>query len=67
MDNVYTYKKQGDGRDSWRCDEIENGVILNSYMVYENPFEQKDIDISGVDINSLTDEQVLKLKTRLGL
>jgi len=67
MGKNYTYKKQGDGRDSWRCDEIENGVILNSYMVYENPFEQKDIDISGVDINTLTDEQVLQLKQRLGL
>lgn len=67
MEKVYTYKKQGDGRDSWRCDETENGVIVNSYMVYENPFEQKAIDISGVDIDTLTDEQLLKLKTRLGL
>ena len=66
MEKVYTYKKQGNGADSWRCDEIENGAIINSYMVYENP-EPKPIDISGVDIDTLTDEQLLKLKTRLGL
>lgn len=62
MDNKYTYKKQGDGRDSWVCEE-PNG---NKYMVYENPFEQK-VDISKIDIDRLTDEQLLKLKTRLGL
>lgn len=37
MEKVYTYKKQGDGRDSWRCDEIENGILVTSYMVYELP------------------------------
>lgn len=31
--NIYTYKKQGDGRDSWICEE-PNG---NKYMVYESP------------------------------
>lgn len=66
MEKRYTYKKQGDGRDSWRCDEIEDGVIVNSYMVFEDP-NPKPIDISGVDIDTLTDEQLLKLKTRLGL
>lgn len=67
MEKVYTYKKQGDGRDSWRCDEIENGNIVNSYMVYEDPNSPKAIDISGVDIDTLTDDQLLKLKQRLGL
>lgn len=38
MEKVYTYKKQGDERDSWRCDEIENGIIVNSYMVFERPY-----------------------------
>ena len=66
MDNVYTYKKQGDGRDSWTCEEFENGVLINKYMVYEDP-NPKPIDISGIDIDTLTDEQLLKLKTRLGL
>lgn len=62
MDNKYTYKKQGDGRDSWCCEE-PNG---NKYMVYEDP-NPKPIDISGIDIDTLTDEQLLKLKQRLGL
>ena len=66
MEKRYTYKKQGDGKDSWRCDEIEYGVIVNSYMVFEDP-NPKPIDISGIDIDTLTDEQLLKLKTRLGL
>lgn len=39
MEKVYTYKKQGDNTDSWRCDEIENGVVVNSYMVYELPLK----------------------------
>jgi len=67
MGKNYTYKKQGDGRDSWTCEEFENGVLINKYMVYEDPFEAKAIDISNIDIDSLTDEQLLKLKTRLGL
>ena len=33
MSNKITYKKQGDGRDSWRIEE-PNGQI---YMVYEDP------------------------------
>ena len=59
----YTYKKQGDGRDSWLCEEKdEKGNIINKYMVYENPFLK--IDLSNIDIDSLTDEQLLKLKER---
>lgn len=57
--NKYTYKLQGNGRDSWVCEEPDG----NSYMVYENPFDKK-VDISNIDIDSLTDEQILKLKSR---
>jgi len=63
MEKVYTYKKQGDGRDSWVCEEPDG----NKYMVYENPFLEKKIDISNIDIDSLTDEQIIKLKARFGL
>lgn len=38
MDKVYTYKKQGDNTDSWRCDEVENGIIINTYMIFERPY-----------------------------
>lgn len=57
MDKAYTYKKQGDGRDSWVCEE-PNG---NKYMVYDNPFNAK---VDTLNIDSLTDEQILKLKAR---
>ena len=63
MEKVYTYKKQGDGRDSWRCEEFEDGKIVNIYMVYEDPSVEK-VDILKIDIDSLTDEQILKLKAR---
>lgn len=62
MENIITYKQQGDGRDSWRIDEIENGEIITSYMVYEDPNNEPVINI-----DSLTDEQLLKLKQRLSL
>lgn len=35
--------------------------------IIEETEEQSHIDISGIDIDTLTDEQLLKLKTRLGL
>lgn len=37
MEKRYTYKEQGDGRDSWVCDEIENGRVVNKYMVDKIP------------------------------
>ena len=46
--NKYTYKLQGDGRDSWVCEEPDG----NRYMVYEDPTK---------DQLSLTDEQVTQL------
>lgn len=61
MENKYTYEKQGDGRDSWLCEE-PNG---NKYMVYEDPFTEKKTDLSNIDVDSLTDEQLKKIATRL--
>ena len=48
MANTYTYKLQGDGRDSWVVEEPDG----NKYMVYEDPTK---------DQVSLTDEQVVQL------
>lgn len=48
MANTYTYKLQGDGRDSWVVEEPDG----NRYMVYEDPTK---------DQLSLTDEQVVQL------
>jgi hypothetical protein len=46
--NTYTYKLQGDGRDSWVVEEPDG----NRYMVYEDPTK---------DQLSLTDDQVVQL------
>ena len=61
MENIYTYKKQGDGRDSWVCEE-PNG---NKYMVYENPLIENKTDISNNDINSLSNEQLILLANKI--
>lgn len=37
MEKKYYYKKQGDGRDSWKCEVYENDVLIDVYMVYEYP------------------------------
>jgi hypothetical protein len=39
MEKKYTYKKQGDGRDSWRVEIFENEVLIDCYMVYEKPLD----------------------------
>lgn len=67
MEKVIKYKRQGDGRDSWEISEYEGEILVNRYMVYEDPSKPKTVDISNIDIDSLTDEQIAKLKTRFGL
>jgi hypothetical protein len=63
---TYTYKLQGDGRDSWIAVETDDkGTVINKYMVYEDPNAVKKVDASLLDIDSLTDEQILRLKQRL--
>jgi hypothetical protein len=47
-----TYKKQGDGRDSWVV-ETNSG---DKFMVFEHPL--KPLNISNVDITTLSDEQL---------
>ena len=40
METTYTYKLQGDGRDSWIVEEFDDrGELENKYMVYENPIK----------------------------
>lgn len=33
----FTYKLQGDGRDSWGVKEFSNGELVNAFMIYEEP------------------------------
>lgn len=61
MAKTYTYLKQGDGKDSWICeDRDEKGLLIDRYMVYENPNEPT----VNIDIAALSDEQILLLKQR---
>ena len=35
----FTYKLQGDGRDSWGVKEFKDGELVNAFMIYEQPIE----------------------------
>lgn len=38
MRKEYTYKLQGNGKDSWIVREFnEDNELINSYMIYEDP------------------------------
>jgi hypothetical protein len=36
---TFTYKQQGDGRDSWGVKEFKDGELVNAFMIYEAPLE----------------------------
>jgi hypothetical protein len=50
MANTYTYKLQGDGRDSWICEEPDG----NKYMVYDDPTKVETLE-----------EKVLRLESEI--
>ena len=71
---TYKHKKQGDNSDSWIVEEWDSEarkVLLNRYMTYEDPAIDKKVDISKIDLETLTDDQLNalaeKLKPKLGL
>lgn len=63
------YKEQGNGADSWTVTEWEDDtkkVMIDKYMTYEDPKKKpKKTDLSNIDIDSLTDEDIDKLRQRL--
>jgi hypothetical protein len=62
----YTYKLQGDGRDSWTVSEYdENDELVSIYMVYENPFESTGTALRAV--LSATPEEIAEIKRILGI
>ena len=70
MYKTYKYKKQGDNTDSWIVSEWEDNtkkVLLNTYMIYEDPTIEKLINISKADISSLKPKQIADLKILLGI
>ena len=48
MANIYTYKLQGDGRDSWICEEPDG----NKYMVYEDPTKDETLEEKAIRLSN---------------
>jgi len=46
--NTYTYKLQGDGRDSWVVEEPDG----NKYMVYEDPTKAETLEGKAIRLSS---------------
>ncbi len=62
MKQQIKYKRQGDGRDSWEIKEYEGDVLVNAYMVYEDPTKPKKDKV-----DEFTPQEIAKLKQKLGL
>ena len=58
-----TYKKQGDGRDSWIVEFNDRAPEI----VYQDPTTPTNQDASNLDFTTLTARQILELKDILGL
>jgi len=48
MANIYTHKLQGDGRDSWICEEPDG----NKYMVYEDPTKAETLEEKAIRLSN---------------
>lgn len=65
MEKNYIEKIQGDGSLSWVCIETENGKTINKYMVYKDPFIDKNkIDLIALFTNA-TPEELAFIKSKL--
>lgn len=58
MANTYTYKKQGDGRDSWLVEEPDG----NRYMVYEDSTKVETLEEKAIRLSSELNEIIYQLK-----
>lgn len=75
MVTVYTYKKQGNGSDSWHvdthdCETKEQATKDNRVtreIVFEDPENPPRVSMSLVDLKTATNEQIEDLKALLGL
>jgi len=56
--NIYTYKLQGDGRDSWTCEEPDG----NRYMVYEDPTKVETLEEKAIRLSNELNEIINQLK-----
>lgn len=58
MENTYKYKKQGDGRDSWRVETPEGEI----YMVYEDPTKVEFLEQKAIRLSNELEEIIVQLK-----
>jgi hypothetical protein len=58
MANTYTYKLQGDGRDSWKVETPEGEI----YMVYEDPTKVETLKEKAIRLSSELNEIINQLK-----
>lgn len=66
MRKEYTYKLQGDGRDSWVVSEYnESDELINKYMVYEDPTKPKSTAIETI-LNA-SHEEIEQIKQLLNI
>jgi hypothetical protein len=56
--NKYTYKLQGDGRDSWRVETPEGEI----YMVYEDPTKIETLEEKAIRLSNELEEIIVQLK-----
>ena len=47
MIKKYTYLQQENGSPSWICQEIENNIVINEYIVFESPLNWNGL-LSGL-------------------
>lgn len=75
MINVITYKKQGNGSDSWHIDvhdcETEQQATrenrVSREIVFNDPTKPEAQSMDNFDLNTMTIEQLTQLKNLLGL
>ena len=56
--NIYTYKLQGDGRDSWKVETPEGEI----FMVYEDPTKVESLEEKAIRLTNELYEIISKLK-----
>jgi hypothetical protein len=64
MATTYTYKRQGNGVDSWTVTETDsNGEVTSIYMVYEDPNKKATIR----EFEKLSTEDIASFKSIIGV
>ena len=56
--NTYTYKLQGDGRDSWKVETPEGDI----YMVYEDPTKVELLEEKAIRLSNELNDIINQLK-----